>query len=60
MGEGKKKREYDDNDKLFNNIRGLHVNSLACVEVKWGTSESFRINSKVRQGYVVSPLLFNL
>ena len=34
--------------KLFNGIKSVYVNSLACVRVKGGESECYRINSGVR------------
>ena len=33
---------------------------LACVKVKGAESECFRINSDVRQRYILSPWLFNV
>ena len=36
----------------------MYIDSLACVRVKWGESERFRINSRVRKGFM-SPWLFN-
>ena len=38
----------------------MYVNSLACVRVKGGESECFRINNGVRKGCIVSPWLFNV
>ena len=46
--------------KLLNGIKSMYVNSLACVRVKGGESECFRINSSVRQGCIMSPWLFNV
>ena len=43
-----------------NGIKSMYVNSLACVRVKGGGSESFRINSGVRLGCIMSPWLFNV
>ena len=37
-----------------------YVNSLACVRVKRGESECFRVNSGARQGCIISPCLFNV
>ena len=34
--------------KLLNGIKSMHVNSLACIRIKGGESEHFRINSGVR------------
>ena len=43
---------YDLGVKLLNGIKSMYINSLACVRVKRGESEGFRINSGVRQGYI--------
>ena len=41
-------------------IKSIYVDSLACVRVKGGKSEQFRIDSGVRQGCIMSPWLFNV
>ena len=46
--------------KLFKDIKSVYVTSLACVRVKVGESDCFRINSGVRQGCIMSPWLFNV
>ena len=38
----------------------MYVDSSACVRVKGSQSEQFRIDSGVRQGYIMSPWLFNV
>ena len=38
----------------------MYVNSLACVRVKGGEIECFKIDSGVRQGCIMSPWLFNI
>ena len=53
-------RMYDVGGKLLNCIKGMYVNRLACVKVKGGESECFRINSGVRQGCIKSPWPFNV
>ena len=53
-------RMYDVGYKLLNGIYSMYVNSLACVRVKGGESECFRINSSVRQECIMSPWLFNV
>ena len=45
---------------MFNSIKSMYINSLACVRIKGGESECFRINSGVRQGCVMNPWLFNV
>ena len=51
---------YDVGGKLFNGIKSVYVNTLACVRVKGCESECFRIDSGVRQACIVSPWLFNI
>ena len=41
-------------------MKTMYVDSLACVRVKGGEPECFRIDSGVRQGCIVSPWLFNV
>ena len=53
-------RMYDVGGKLLNGIKSMYVNSLACVRVKGGESEHFRINSGVRQGFIMSLWFFNV
>ena len=38
----------------------MYVDSSACVRVKWGESELFRIDSEVRQECIMSPWLFSV
>ena len=37
----------------------MYVDSLACVREKGDESKQFRIDFGVRQGYIMSPWLFN-
>ena len=46
--------------KLLNGIKSIYVNSLACVRVKGGESDCFRINSGLRQGCIMSPSILGL
>ena len=41
-------------------IKSMYADSSACVRVKVGEGEQFRIDCGVRQGYIMSPWLFNL
>ena len=41
--------------KLLNGIKSMYVSRGACVRVKGDESESFRINSGVRQGCIHVP-----
>ena len=51
---------YDVDGKLLSGIKSIYANSLACVKVKGGESECFRIESGVRAEQVMSLLLFNV
>ena len=53
-------RMYDVGSKLLKGIKGMYVNTLACVRVKGCESECFRIYSRVRQVCIMSPWLFNV
>ena len=53
-------RNYDVGCNLLNGIRSMYVISLACVRGKRGKSEGFRIDGGVRQGCIMSLLIFNL
>ena len=46
--------------KLLSGIKGMYVDSSACIRIKWGESEQFRIDSRVIQGCIMSPCLFNV
>ena len=49
---------YDVGGKLLSGIKSTYVDSLACVRVKGGESERFRIDSGVGQSCIMSPWLF--
>ena len=53
-------RMYDVEGKLLSGFRSMHVDSSACIKVKGGESERFRIDTGVRQGCIISPWLFNV
>ena len=46
--------------KLLNGIKNMYVDSSVCVRVKGGERDRTRIDSGVRQRYIVSPWLFNV
>jgi len=46
--------------KCFNFIENLYLSSKACVRVDGKLSESYNIKKGVRQGFPLSPFLFNL
>ena len=48
-------RMYDVGGKWSGGIKSMYVDILACVRVKGGESEWFRIDSGVRQGCTISP-----
>ena len=51
---------FDVDGKLLSVIKSMYVDSLVCFLLKGGESEWFRIDSGVRQGYIMSPWLFNV
>ena len=53
-------RMYDVGGKLSVGIKSMYVDSLACVRVKWGVNERFRIDSGMRQSVIISPWFFNV
>ena len=46
--------------KLFNIIRHIYTTDKACVKLGQSRSDFFSLNIGVRQGCILSPLLFNL
>ena len=46
--------------KVFNIIRSIYSNDKAYLKIDGKVAEAFPINQEVRQGYVLSPLLFNI
>ena len=51
---------YGINGKFFNNIKTLYTNDNCCIKVGNKLTESFLANQGVKQGCILSPLLFNL
>ena len=51
---------YDVGGKLLNGIKSMYINSLACVKIRGGQSETFRIDRGVKQGCIVPSCLFNV
>ena len=51
---------YGINGKFFNNLKTLYTNDNCCVKVGNQITESFLANQGVKQGCILSPLLFNI
>ena len=49
---------YDVDGKLLRGIKSMRIYSLACVRVKGGESECFRIDSGMRQRCITFLWLF--
>ena len=48
-------KPYDRVNRKHYHIKSMYINSLACVRVKGGESEAFRMESGVRQAFIMSP-----
>ena len=53
-------RMYNVGGKLLGGIKSVYVDSFGCAKVKGGVSEGFRIDSGMRQGWIMFPWLFNV
>ena len=51
---------YGINGKFFNNIKTLYSNDNCCIKVGKGLTDKFLANQGVKQGCILSPLLFNI
>ena len=56
----KKLLSHNINGKVFNIIRNIYINDTARIKIENRCTEPFQINKGVRQGCVLSPLLFNI
>ena len=52
-------RHYRVPQQLIDIIKELYTGTWCCVRTTDGTSEDFEVKTGVRQGCVLSPLLFN-
>ena len=57
---GKKLVNYGIDDKLINIIKSMYSEAKSCVRSNEGLTESFPNDKGLRQGYLLSPLLFAL
>ena len=56
----KKLRDIGLQGNIFGALQGLYNNVSCCVQVNGSKSNWFNINTGLRQGCLLSPLLFNL
>ena len=45
---------------FFNTIKNMYTNDKACIKIENKVTETFEINQGIRQGCILSPLLFNI
>ena len=55
-----KLRDVGITGKIYNIIRNIYSGDEACLKIDGKVNKSFRITQGVRQGCVLSPLLFNI
>ena len=51
---------YQVTGKFYDSIRNMYTQDLACICIGDKLTESFKINQGVKQGCILSPLLFNI
>ena len=51
---------HDVTGKFYNTIKNMYTQDFACVNTGEGLTGKFRISQGVKQGCILSPLLFNI
>ena len=52
--------KYNITGKFYNNIKNMYTNDVACISINGKLTESFSVTQGVKQGCILSPLLFNI